>query len=110
MTSIATRLPLYKDHRYRYAATLGQKKVTMKFYYNKRDKSWHMDVSEQEGVSLIQGLKLLPGVIHGFDFDLSFYGLDGYFLMTPVADNIAFEEIDPESLYQYYNLVYVEEQ
>lgn len=108
-TSNITKLPLYGDDKYRYQTVLGAKKATMQFWYNSRTEAWYMNVSEQAGDLLVQGLKILPSIVHGGDFSLSHYGLEGYFILVPNTESIKYEDIDPKFIHQYYSFFYVEE-
>lgn len=106
--SIITQLPLYADTEYSYATTFGTTEVIVEVFYNSRSKAWHIDISDSGFTYLAQGLKLIPGVLHGADFSLDAYGIKGYLVLEPVTPNLKWEDIDPEGIYQYYNLFYVE--
>lgn len=107
--NLITNLPLYEDKKYKYKAILGNDQYTMQFWYNSRTKGWYFNVYQQENEPLVAGLKVLPNVLHGLDFSLSKYGIDGYFVLVPVSDNIKYEDIDSEFISQYYQFYYVEE-
>ena len=109
VASIQTELPLYPETNYLYNAIFGTTEVVLEFFYNPRNKGWHLDISDSSFNYLVRGLKLLPGVIHGADFSLEPYGIKGYLTLIPVSANLFYEDIDPEGIYQYYKLFYVEE-
>jgi hypothetical protein len=107
--SIVTELALYPEDNYTYTAIFGTTQVVLEFFFNARSKSWHLDISDSTFNYLVRGLKLLPGVVHGADFSLEPYGIKGYLVLIPVTPNLKYEDIQPEGIYQYYKLFYIEE-
>lgn len=87
MTSIAVELPLYSDPSYQYNAAVENKSRVFKFNWNDRSCSWHMDISNDDGTVIVQGIKLVPSYPMLLDYPLYKYEMTGYFVL--MQQNVA---------------------
>lgn len=55
------RLPINNSVQQVFDVDLGDKSYTLRFQYNKQAGAWFLDVSEQDGAALVQGLPLVSG-------------------------------------------------
>ena len=51
-------LPLYNEPDYSYDVSLNRTSYTIRMFYNERSRSWHMDLQDQEGEYIFQGVRI----------------------------------------------------
>jgi hypothetical protein len=81
MTSVYVELPLYSDPSYQYNAPVENQSRRFKFNWNDRTATWQMDVYNEDGTPILIGQRLVAQYPMFVDYDLSVYGLTGYFML-----------------------------
>ena len=106
MTEVYISMPLYSDQDYRYQISLEGNTYVFRVYYNARMQLWMMDLSLENGSSILSGVGLVPNYLIAEDYALP--DLTGFFYLEPI-ENINTEryKTNPTSLAQYYRLFYI---
>lgn len=78
---LATELPLYSDASYQYNAAIENQSRAFKFSWNDRSCAWHLDIANEDGTVVVQGLRLVPSYPMLIDYQLDKFGITGYFLL-----------------------------
>ena len=102
-----TFLPLYADPVFSYEVSLEGKNFKLKFSVNTRQNLYHIDILSGADVMLVSGVALLPESPLCDKYDLTAYGLTGYFYLGRLNDKVLFEELDTDFLSSYFFLVYI---
>lgn len=104
-----TQVPLYQETLYRYNLNLEGAQRTFVFYWNEREGSWHFNLSNQDGTSVIKGQKLVAAYPMCADLQLDAYGLTGYFMLLPNNAETVVDPTDSSVIPQFFRLDYIYE-
>ena len=81
MTTLAVELPLYSEPSYQYNAAVENQSRLFRFNWSDRTASWHLDITNEDGTVIVQGLKLIPSFPMLIDYQLEEFGITGYLLL-----------------------------
>lgn len=89
----------------------GQLYITT-FAYNETAEAWYMDLKQADGVSIVEGLRLVASYPMLLDYSLEQYGINGALYLLPLApvlqgDSLPIIGDDVKSLATYYSLQYI---
>lgn len=107
MSYTLVNLPIYPDPFYDYTVDLQGESIKLRFVVNVRQNLYHFDVVSDSDVVIVEGVALLPNTPLCERYDLSSFGLTGYFYLAPINLNTSFENLSTESLPDYYQFFYV---
>ena len=111
MAQVYTELPLYSDASYQYSAAVENQSRQFRFNWNDRTKSYQMDVINEDGTSVLLGMRLVPQYPMFVDYPLSKYSMTGYFLLMPKNLNQAALKIERTSdVSERFTLFYIFEE
>ena len=80
-------LPLYNEPDYSYDVSLNRTSYTIRMFYNERSRSWHMDLQDQEGEYIFQGVRIAEETpLYSGSKDAIADG--GYFYLMPVGERL----------------------
>lgn len=84
-------LPLYNEPDYSYDVSLNRTSYTIRMFYNERSRSWHMDLQDQEGEYIFQGVRIAeetPLYSNNTSGDTTTTTTEdnGYFYLMPVGE------------------------
>ncbi len=102
-----TKLPLFTDVFYNYTVSLESRKYILSFIWNDRDNSWRMSIKLDDQTPVVLGYKLVSSYPMMADYSLETYGLNGYFILAPKSVEVGLLSLDPNNMYQYYDLFYI---
>ena len=99
-------LPLYPDQDYQYSVALEGQSYRLRFTYNSVMKLYTIQISDEDQVTLISGVALVPNYPILADFKVA--KLTGNFLLYSKSDK-TFESYKayPDKIHQYYELSYI---
>lgn len=109
MTYRLTALPLYADPVFSYSVSLEGQNIELRFYTNTRQNRYHFDVVADDGSIILEGLPLLPNTPIGDKYDLSEFGLTGYFYLGLFNQDVDFSALSSTSLVDYCYFLYINE-
>lgn len=104
-----TQLPLFVDPYYRYSIALEDQQRFMNFYWNEREGHWMFDLYNSSNVPVLLGQKLVADYQIAADYDLSGYGITGYFLVSPNNAESKLDVGDKNTLATRFTLFYIYE-
>lgn len=106
MTTMYVSMPLYAEQDYEYQVSLENVAYTFRSYYNSRNELWYMDLSLENGSSIVTGVGVVPN--YPITLDYALFPLTGFFYLEPI-ENINTEryKTSPLLLSQYYRLFYI---
>lgn len=108
MTTYIKELPLYLSPDYQYSAPVEGINRLFRFYWNNRQKAWHMDITHDDGTVVVKGVRLVPQHPLLADYALSEVGMTGYFLLAPLTLNSVGAANDQyEDIPTKYGLLYI---
>lgn len=82
--TISTKLPLFSEDIYRYSVVLAGQVRYLRFYYNQRTSSWHVDIENEGHHTVIKGLALVADYPMMQDYSIT--GWDGYLYLFPKSN------------------------
>jgi len=83
MATIFTRVPLFTEPSYQYSLALENQTRLLKFQWNTRSRSWHMDVRNEDQSIILLGQKIVPQFPMFVDYALQSFNMTGYFVLLP---------------------------
>lgn len=81
MTTISIELPMYSEPSYQYNAPVENQSRLFKFNWNDRTASWHLDIKNEDGTGIVEGLKLVPSFPMLIDYQLEEFGMTGHLVL-----------------------------
>lgn len=105
-----TMLPLYKDAAFEYQCSLQGNNFKLRFYVNVRQNRYHFDILTDDDTEVLTGLSLLALAPICSEYDLSDFGLTGYFYLGLNNNDIVFSELDTDFIADYCFFCYVHEE
>ena len=108
MTTNIIELPLYSDPYFSYNIDLEGVNRTLTFRWNDRANSWHFDITQEEGKSVVAGIRVVANYPMLVDYQLDEYSMTGYFALVD-AGSFSSGKLDtkPEAMSQWYKLFYI---
>ncbi len=101
-------LPLYNEPDYSYDVSLNRTSYTIRMFYNERSRSWHMDLQDQEGEYIFQGVRIAEETpLYSGSKDAIADG--GYFYLMPVGETrtLTLDCRDPYRIDRWCKLYYL---
>jgi hypothetical protein len=86
MATLAVELPLFAEPSYQYNAAIENQSRLFKFSWNDRTTSWHLDIKNEDGTVIVEGLKLVPSYPMLADYQLDQFGITGHLVL--VQENV----------------------
>jgi hypothetical protein len=81
MTTFSVELPLFAEPSYQYNASIENKSRVFKFNWNDRLCAWHMDIANDDGTVIVEGIRLVPSYPMLMDYQLDKFDMTGYFVL-----------------------------
>lgn len=108
MTTVLTELPLFTDLDYVYGINIEGQSKQIRIYWNARCGMWHMDLRNEDQTEIAMGVPLVIEYPILIDFQMTDYGLTGYFvLVTDVVGTPPPVTSASSVVPQFYSLLYV---
>lgn len=108
MTTTFIELPLYAERKYSYGISLEGVSYTLTFYWNRKAKSWHMDIHLEDRTQVVLGVALVPQYPMLVDYNLEEIGMNGHFELMPVNADLSSKAGEEFSIIpEFFRLYYV---
>jgi len=89
MTTTFIQLPLYAERNYTYGMSLEGRAYTLTFKWNRKSRSWYIDIRLEDRTPIVLGIALVPQYPIIVDYNLEEVGLNGHFELLPVNPDLA---------------------